>query len=153
MHNTSIKSIFEITNLIYFRDIWKMHLLSSEKKFFFQWRYVASVWNTLFFQETFFEATYISCFPRYPSDESPRYEVVQSMSTCSDRVYIYEFDNAIAFKLKIISLFWYLDKFLEKDKSGLLFQINIAWSVFTGLISWRGLHFSHVWMFEPFIHI
>ena len=29
MHNTSIKSIFG--NLIYFRDIWKMHLLSSEK--------------------------------------------------------------------------------------------------------------------------
>ena len=39
LHNTSIKSIFGITNLIYFRDIWKMHLLSSEK-------IVASVWNT-----------------------------------------------------------------------------------------------------------
>ena len=31
MHNTSIKSILGITNLIYLRDIWKMHLLSSEK--------------------------------------------------------------------------------------------------------------------------
>ena len=31
LHNTSIKSIFGITNLIYFRDIWKMHLLSSDK--------------------------------------------------------------------------------------------------------------------------
>ena len=31
VHNTSIKSIFGITNLICFRDIWKMHLLSSEK--------------------------------------------------------------------------------------------------------------------------
>ena len=29
--NTSINSIFGITNLIYFRDIWKMHLLSSDK--------------------------------------------------------------------------------------------------------------------------
>ena len=34
LHNTSIKSIFGITNLIYFRDIWKMHLLSSDKIFF-----------------------------------------------------------------------------------------------------------------------
>ena len=39
MHNTSIKSIFG--NLIYFRDIWKMHLLSSEK-YLFQRRYVAT---------------------------------------------------------------------------------------------------------------
>ena len=31
LHNTSIKTIFGITNLIYFRDIWKMHLLSSDK--------------------------------------------------------------------------------------------------------------------------
>ena len=31
LHNTSIKSIFGITKLIYFRDIWKMHLLSSDK--------------------------------------------------------------------------------------------------------------------------
>ena len=46
--------------------------------------------------------------------------------TLSDLTYIYEFDNAISFKLKSISLFWYLDNFLEKDKSGLLFQINIA---------------------------
>ena len=33
-------------------------------------------------------------------------------------IYIHKFDNAITFKLKSISLFWYLDKFLEKDKSG-----------------------------------
>ena len=39
---------------------------------------------------------------------------------------MYEFDKAINFKLKSISLFWYLDNFLKKDKSGLLFQINIA---------------------------
>ena len=31
LHNTSINSIFGITNLIYFRDIWKLHLLSSDK--------------------------------------------------------------------------------------------------------------------------
>ena len=47
------------------------------------------------------------------------------MSNLEWRVYIYEFDNAITFKRKSISLFWYLDN-LEKDKSGLLFQINIA---------------------------
>ena len=41
-------------------------------------------------------------------------------------IYIHKFDNAITFKLESISLFWYLDKFLEKDKSGILFQINIA---------------------------
>ena len=48
-------------------------------------------------------------------------------------MYIYGFDNAITFKLKSISLFWYLDNFLEKDKTELLFQINIARPVFTGL--------------------
>ena len=36
-------------------------------------------------------------------------------------------------------LFWYLDNFLESDKTGLLFLINITVSVFTGLINWRGL--------------
>ena len=46
--------------------------------------------------------------------------------TWSDLIYIYEFDNAITFKLKSILLFWYLDNFLENDKTGLLFQINIA---------------------------
>ena len=46
--------------------------------------------------------------------------------TWGDLIYIYEFDNATTFKLKSISLFWYLDNFSEKDKSGLLFQINIA---------------------------
>ena len=34
---------------------------------------------------------------------------------------------------------------VEKDETSLLFQINIAWSVFTGLINWRGLHLSHIW--------
>ena len=46
--------------------------------------------------------------------------------TWSDLIYIYKFNNTITFKLKSISLFWYLDNFLEKDKSGLLFQIDIA---------------------------
>ena len=46
--------------------------------------------------------------------------------TWCNLIYIYELDNAITFKLKSISLFWYPDNFLEKDKSGLLFQINIA---------------------------
>ena len=41
-------------------------------------------------------------------------------------MYIHEFDNAITFKPKSISLFQYLDNFLESDKTGLLFQINIA---------------------------
>ena len=31
LHNTSIKKIFGRTNLIHFRDIWKIHILSSEK--------------------------------------------------------------------------------------------------------------------------
>ena len=46
--------------------------------------------------------------------------------TWSDLIYIYEFDNVITFKLKSISLFWYLDNFLGKDKSAFLFQINMA---------------------------
>ena len=41
-------------------------------------------------------------------------------------MYTYEFDNAITFKLKNISLFWYVDNFLENDKTGFIFQINIA---------------------------
>ena len=40
--------------------------------------------------------------------------------------YIYKFDNALTFKLKSISLFWYLDNFLEKDETRLSFEINIA---------------------------
>ena len=56
--------------------------------------------------------------------------------------YIYKFNNAITFKLKSISLFLVSYNFLEKDGTGLFFQINIACSVFTGLINWRGLHFS-----------
>ena len=46
--------------------------------------------------------------------------------TWSDLICKYGFDNAIAFKLKSISLFWYLDNFLKKDITELLFQINIA---------------------------
>ena len=32
----------------------------------------------------------------------------------------------LSFKLQGTSLFWYLDNFLEKDNTDLLFQINIA---------------------------
>ena len=32
----------------------------------------------------------------------------------------------LTFKVQSTSLFWYLDNFLEKDKTDLLFQINIA---------------------------
>ena len=31
------------------------------------------------------------------------------------------------------------------EVTGLRLQIKIAWSVFTGLINWRGLHLSHIW--------
>ena len=41
-------------------------------------------------------------------------------------LFLKQFDNATTFKLKSISLFRYLDNFLEKDKTGLPFQINIA---------------------------
>ena len=44
----------------------------------------------------------------------------------SDPIYMYDFDNAIAFKDQSISLFWYLDNFLVEDKTGLLLQINIT---------------------------
>ena len=44
----------------------------------------------------------------------------------SGQMFIYEFVNAITFKHQHVSLFWYLDKFLEKDKTGLPLQINIA---------------------------
>ena len=53
-------------------------------------------------------------------------KISNACQTWSDLISIYEFDNAITFKLKSISLFWYLDNFLEKDETGLLFQINIA---------------------------
>ena len=48
-------------------------------------------------------------------------------------MYIYEFDDAITFRHQSISLFSYLDNFLEKDKTGLPLQINNAWSVFYSL--------------------
>ena len=35
IYHTSIKSIFGITNLIYFRDIWQMHLLIKFWKIYF----------------------------------------------------------------------------------------------------------------------
>ena len=38
-----------------------------------------------------------------------------SCQTWSDLIYRYEFDNAITFKLRSISLFWYFDNFLEND--------------------------------------
>ena len=41
-------------------------------------------------------------------------------------IYIYKFDNAVAFKHQSISLFRYLENFLEKDKTGVPLQINIA---------------------------
>ena len=34
-------------------------------------------------------------------------------------MYIYKFDNAITVKHQSILLFWYLDNFSEKDKTGL----------------------------------
>ena len=54
----------------------------------------------------------------------------------------------LSFKLQSTSLFWYLDNFLEKDNTDLLFQINIAWSVFTGLINCRGFRLSHIYTIQ-----
>ena len=120
MHNAITKSIFWITNLIYFRDL-KKHIL------------INVITNNLM-KKQFCKKKKI-----------PIYVKLGLMDW--DLIYMYEFDKAINFKLKSISLFWYLDNFLKKDKSGLLFQINIAWSVFTGLINWIFL------IFEPFIYI
>ena len=58
--------------------------------------------------------------------QKKRFQPINPCQTWGDLIYIYKFDNAITFKLKNVSLFWYLDNFLEADKSGLLFQINIA---------------------------
>ena len=44
----------------------------------------------------------------------------------SDLIYIYKFDNAIIVKHQSILLFWYLDNFLGKDKTGLPLKIKIA---------------------------
>ena len=112
-----------------------MHLLSPEKNIFFNGDMLQVFGTLCFFSRTFLKqlASHVSLDTLQM--KVPGMKLSNPCQTCSDLIYIYEFDNAIAFKLKIISLFWYLDKFLEKDKSGLLFQINIAWSVFTGLIS------------------
>ena len=40
---------------------------------------------------------------------------------------IYEYENAVTLKHQSISLFWYLENFLDKGKTGLPLQINIAW--------------------------
>ena len=68
----------------------------------------------------------------------------------SDLINICKFDNAITFTFRSLLLFWYLDNFLEKDESGLLFQMTIAWSVLIGMINWRGLHLSHIWTIHLF---
>ena len=47
-----------------------------------------------------------------------------------------------------ILLFWYLESFLEKDKTDLTLQINIGWSVFTGLTNWRGFYLLHIWTIQ-----
>ena len=39
---------------------------------------------------------------------------------------LYEFDNAITFEHQSILLFWYLNNVLEKNKTGLPLQVNIA---------------------------
>ena len=41
-------------------------------------------------------------------------------------IYINKFDNSVIFKHQSISLFWYLDSFLEKDKTVLPLQVNIS---------------------------
>ena len=95
LRNTSVKSIFGITNLIYFRDLKNAPVL---KKIFF------------------------------------------SMVICCKC-----FEHSVVFPA---DLFWsnlHLNNFLKKEKTDLLFQINIAWSLFTGLINWRGLYLSHIW--------
>ena len=44
----------------------------------------------------------------------------------SNLIYIHEFDNATTFKHQSISLFWYLDNILEKDKTGMiLFKLTL----------------------------
>ena len=52
--------------------------------------------------------------------------------------YIDQFDNAITFKHQSILLFWYLEDFLEKDKTGIPLQWSklalIKWSVIYSLI-------------------
>ena len=58
------------------------------------------------------------------------------------------FDNAIIFKHQSIFLFWFLENFLEKNKTGLPLQINITWSLFIGLIKWRSLYLSHIWSIQ-----
>ena len=61
--------------------------------------------------------------------EMGMHTIFQALNPCqtwSDLINIYEFDNAITFKLKSILLFWYLDIFVEKDETGLLFQMNIT---------------------------
>ena len=54
--------------------------------------------------------------------------------------YINQFDNAITFKHQSILLFWYLEDFLEKDKTGIPHEWSklalIKWSVIYSLIPW-----------------
>ena len=50
-------------------------------------------------------------------------------NSCYTWIYIFEFDNAIRFitlKHQSISIFWYLENFLEKNKTSVPLQINIS---------------------------
>ena len=72
----------------------------------------------------------------------------QQFNLKANLIYIYEFDNAITFKHQSISQFWYLGNVLEKDETGLHLQINIRWSLFIVLNSWRTLHLFHIWTIQ-----
>ena len=83
LHNTSIKSIFGITNLIYFRDIWKMHLLSSEEISFSMAICCKCLEHSVVFPVDLFWSNLhlMFCFCQYPSAEIPGYEAYSHPSS------------------------------------------------------------------------
>ena len=66
LDNPSIKSIFRITNLIYFRDIKKIHLLRSEKISFSIAIYHECLKHSVLFPGDFFLSNFYLMFPSIP---------------------------------------------------------------------------------------
>ena len=66
LDNPSIKSIFRITNLIYFRDIKKIYLLRSEKISFSIAIYRECLEHSVLFPEDFFLSNFYLMFSSIP---------------------------------------------------------------------------------------
>ena len=88
LHNPDLKSIFRITNLICFRDIWKTYLSSSENNFFNRECLKHCLFSCrLFWKQLTSLNLQLTCVGKYPSAEMLYIWTVQLLSL-NFKVYI-----------------------------------------------------------------